>query len=133
MHGHLFLALCVAGIGLRSEAAGFPDPAVWPVQIEITAENAGKLRARPRESVSAKVRILNKEAHNAKVRLKGRGTFQSLDGKPSFTIELEKDVRREAFGLSKFHLNNSVEDPSFLKERIGSEIFEAAAIPTPRA
>ena len=132
MHARILLALSFAGLGLRAQAAGFERPAVWPVQIEISAENAAKLRAKPREAVSAKIRVIDAPVHDAKVRLKGQGTFQPLDDKPSFTIELGPDGQEKLHGLTKFHLNNSIEDPGFLKERIGSEMFERAGIPTPR-
>src|SRR6185437_7521161 len=35
-------------------------------------------------------------------------------------------------GIEKIHLNNSVEDPSFLDEFIGGELFRAAGVPAPR-
>src|SRR5204863_7513253 len=35
-------------------------------------------------------------------------------------------------GLRKIHLNNSVEDPSYLNEVLGSELFRAAGVPAPR-
>jgi spore coat protein H len=129
----VLVALVFAGALLRSGAEGFPGPAVWPVEIEISAERAEGLKKNPREYVAAKVRVFGEDVYEAAVRLKGRGSFEPLDGKPSFTIDFERFGKVVGpHGLTKIHLNNSVEDPSYLKERIGSEMFQSAGIPAPR-
>jgi spore coat protein H len=129
----LVFGLLLPATLLSAGAAGFASPAVWPVRIEISPENTAKLRAQPGEYVAANIQILDESALPARVKLKGHGSFQSLDEKPSLTISFDglRDAKA-AQGVRKIHLNNSVEDPSFLKEQIGSEIFERAGIPTPR-
>jgi spore coat protein H len=128
----LFLLTWVPALLARAEETRFPVPAVWPIQIEVSPQNAASLQARPREYVRATVRILETSV-DAAVRLKGRGTFQSLEGKPSFTIDFDRFTAGQRVpGLEKIHLNNSLEDPSYLKELIGSEAFQAAGIPAPR-
>jgi hypothetical protein len=68
------------------------------------------------------------------VRLKGRtGSFRRLDDKPAFTISCDQFVPGQRFrGSSKLHLNNSVEDPSYLNEELGGELFRAVGVPAPR-
>src|SRR5262249_24800029 len=68
------------------------------------------------------------------IHLKGStGSFRSLDDKPAFTLNFDRFSRGTRFhGLRKIHLNNSVEDPSYLNEMIGSELFRAAGVPAPR-
>jgi hypothetical protein len=69
------------------------------------------------------------------IHLKGQyGTFQGIDGRPSLTLNFDKYQKGQRFhGLDKLHLNNSGQDPSFLCEMIGRQLFEAAGIPTARA
>jgi spore coat protein H len=66
------------------------------------------------------------------VHLKGRGSFRPLEEKPGLTLDFGRYLPAQRFhGLRKIHLNNSVEDPSFVKEWIGSELFRAAGVPAP--
>ncbi|MEI7782098.1 MAG: CotH kinase family protein [Planctomycetota bacterium] len=68
------------------------------------------------------------------VRIKGGyGSARDLDDRPSLTLNMDKHVRGRRFhGLDKFHLNNSVQDDSLLRELLGSTIARAAGIPVPR-
>jgi spore coat protein H len=102
----------------------FDGAGVKTVRIEISERDIAQLRAAPRQAVSAKLRIDEGATEVVSVHLKGRGSFQTIDEKPSFTITRSSSP-------TKFHLNNSVEDPSYLKEKIGGEIFRAAGIPAP--
>jgi hypothetical protein len=81
------------------------------------------LRTHPRRSVSADVIVSGKTWREVLVRLKGSGTFQSIDEKPSLTIE---------FPECQIHLNNSADDPSALNEFIGAYLAHRANIPTTR-
>jgi hypothetical protein len=53
-----------------------------------------------------------------------------LDDKPGLTIKLGE---QSFHGLKKFHLNNSVQDDTYLSEWVCSDIFRQAGVPTPRA
>src|SRR5205814_289689 len=57
-----------------------------------------------------------------------------LRGLPAFTLNFDRFVPGQTFhGLKKVHLNNSVQDRTFLSEKISRELFEAAGVPVPRA
>ena len=92
------------------------------------------MRREPRKDVPATLREGNQVWTNVSVHLKGAvGSFRSLDDKPSLTLNFDRSATAPAYhGLSQIHLNNSVEDPTFLNERIGSELFAAAGVPVPR-
>jgi hypothetical protein len=72
---------------------------------------------------------------NVAVHLKGAaGSFRSVDDDPCFTLNFEKFASGQSFhGLHKLSLNNSVQDPSYMTEKICRELFEAAGVPAPRA
>ncbi len=64
------------------------------------------------------------------VRLKGIGSFQSLDGKAAFKLKFKKS---DAFlGLRKMTLNNMVQDPSMTHETLSYTLFRAAGVPASR-
>ena len=64
----------------------------------------------------------------------GPGSYRQLGDVPSFTVNFDRFAPGQTFhGMKKIHLNNSVQDRSFLSEKISRELFEAAGVPAPRA
>jgi hypothetical protein len=112
----------------------FADGVVWKVRIEIPKDGMAALRRDSRAYVRATVREGTNEWREAGVHLKGStGSFRPLDGKPAFTLSFDEFTPGQRFhGLTKIHLNNSVEDPSYLNEKLGAELFRAAGVPVPR-
>jgi hypothetical protein len=71
---------------------------------------------------------------NVAVHLKGSFTYQDIDRKPSLTLNFDKFAPGQRFhGLQKIHLNNSVQDPSYLSEALARELFMDLGVPCPRA
>lgn len=115
------------------------------IQIEIPEAGLAVLReynwrqspaTNPREDVRATVREGNTVYTNVAIHLKGSaGSFQPIDdAKPAFTLNFDKFAKGQRFhGLQKLHLNNSVQDPSYISEIICRELFMKAGIPSPRA
>lgn len=102
---------------------------VYRIALEISSENIERLRRNPRDNVPARIQVNDTASTEALVRLKGRGTFQPIDQKPSFT--LIPSTPAEPLNLSRFHLNNSAEDPTYLKEALGRHVFRSAGLPAP--
>lgn len=115
-------------------AALFTNRVVHRLQLTITPENVAALKASPRQSVRATLREGTNVFEPVAVHLKGSvGSFRGLDGKPAFTISLDKFAPAQRFhGHKKIHLNNSVEDASYLHEMLGGEFFRAAGVPAAR-
>jgi hypothetical protein len=140
-------ALCFVAAGLasgapaadspQSQASGaelFTGDKVVPFRIEVTPADLEALRKEPREFVKASVQTGPTTYTNVALHLKGRtGSFRGLDDKPALTLDFDKLAPTQRFhGLSRMHLNNSVEDPGYLNEAIGAELFRAAGIPAAR-
>ncbi|HSD89592.1 MAG TPA: CotH kinase family protein, partial [Kofleriaceae bacterium] len=70
----------------------------------------------------------------ADVGVKKKGFFGSLDAtKPSLKIKLDEYVvGQEYLGLEKLTLNNSHQDPSFVRTCLAYEVFSSAGIVAPR-
>ena len=111
----------------------FATHPVWRIEIELTPQNIERLRAESRSYVPASIRAFGEVFRDVGVRLKGTGSYRPLDDKPSFTLDFAKFVRGQALrGLQKIHLNNAVQDSTYLREQIGAELFLAAQVPVPR-
>jgi spore coat protein H len=106
---------------------------VHDLRIELAPEAVAALKHDPRTYVHARVRSGDKEWPDVAIHLKGAtGSFRPLGDKPGLTLDFDRFGQGQKFlGLTKVHLNNSVEDGSYLCELIGSELFRAAGIPAP--
>lgn len=142
---HLLLALVlVAGPGIARLRAG--DPAlesaaelfkrgeVLNVKVEIAPREWSALKADHRQDARCTVREGTNTYKSVGVHLKGAaGSFRELDDKPALTLTFNRFEPGLRFhGLRKIHLNNSVQDPSYLTELICGEMFEVAGVPAPR-
>ena len=68
------------------------------------------------------------------IKVKGAaGSSRELDDRPAFTLNANKHVKGQTFhGLDKFHLNNSVQDESYLNEWLCADIARDAKVPATR-
>lgn len=116
------------------EGAKFLPEALLPIALEIEPTAIELLRSHPREAVRATLQSGHDVPVPVSLRLKGStGSFRTIDDKPSWTITFTADhPDQRLHGLRRIYLNNAVEDPTYLHEQLGSEIFRAQSIPAPR-
>lgn len=113
----------------------FSTNGVWPLRIEISRVNLEALRRDARKYVPATVTVGETVYKDVAVHLKGAaGSFRGVDDKPALTLNFDKFTpSQKFFGLGKIHLNNSVQDRSYMTELICGQMFREAGVPTPRA
>lgn len=113
----------------------FASGKVVRLQIDLAETGRQQLLDKPREYVECRVVVDGKETwRKVGVKLKGSaGSFRELDDKPGLTLKLDKFGEQQTFhGLHKFHLNNGVQDDTYLAEWLGHEVFTTAGLPAPR-
>lgn len=140
--GFLVLAALAApaAVELRAPKSGdeatdalFAQTGVFRFKIELSTEAEAALKKDPRTYVKATVREGSQTYTNVAVRLKGNGSFQGLDKKPSLALKFNEFVQGQKFhGATKFFLNNSAQDASYLCESIAGHIFREAGVPAAR-
>jgi spore coat protein CotH len=113
----------------------FNQGAIPHFRIDIDQDSLRQLSHDPRTFVRADVQVDDTWYRDVGVHLKGRrGSFRSLGAKPGFSLKFNKFKKGQRFhGLEKIHLNNSVQDPSFMTEIICSQMFREAGVPAARA
>src|ERR1051325_9040335 len=122
----------------------FTNDVVLHLQIEIPAQSMAVLaqyewsrQGKPEErtSVGATVKEGTATFTNVAVHLKGAaGSFRPIDDKPGFTLNFDKFAKGQRFhGLEKLSLNNCVQDPSYISDKLCRELFARAGVPVPRA
>ncbi len=71
---------------------------------------------------------------NVGVRLKGNSSYSHPGNKKSFKIDFNEYVIGQNYdGLKKLNFSNGFKDPSFIREKIFSDICIKAGVPAPRA
>jgi spore coat protein CotH len=123
-----------SGAGAASSGDLFAQPKVHRIKIELGDSALESLRKDPKRYVKATVREGATTLADVGIRLKGSGTFQTVDKKPSFSIKFNEFVKGQEFhGRGRILLSNSHQDPTYLCEAIGGEIFRAAGVPAAKA
>ncbi len=124
-----------AGQEKTDETKGLCDgKKVIHLSIDLSPKDLDALRKEPRKYVKCTLTEGDAVYEGVGIHLKGGiGSFRKIDEKPSLTLNMDKFVDGQRFhGLDKFHLANSVQDPTYLSELIGSELFRAAGVPAAR-
>ncbi len=134
--------LAAAACGAAAEASGpalpgadlFTNGSIPRLRLQLSAQDLESLRRQARQFVPATLFEGTNVYPDVAVHLKGSlGSFRPLDDKPALTLDFCRlDQGRRFHGLRRIHLNNSVEDPSYTNEKLGSELFRAAGVPAPR-
>jgi hypothetical protein len=105
-------------------------------QFDLQISDAGiaSLRAAPATWVQATLTFEGRTYGPIGVNLKGTSSFQPIDQKPAFRVNINKFVKgARLFGLKEILLNNMVQDPSMIHERLAYWIGrQIGTVPTPR-
>ena len=67
------------------------------------------------------------------IRRKGRATWRDLDDKPSLKVKFTEFDSERFLGLTRLTLNNMVQDPSMMRERVAYHVYRALDVTAPLA
>ena len=111
------LAFC---LGQTPTDAFFSGP-VPEIRLQLAPDAENALRNEPRTYVKAQFRANGAKPVEIGIKIKGAaGSTRPYDDRPALTLNMDKYHRGQNFqGMDKFHLNNSVQDPTYLNELIG--------------
>jgi spore coat protein H len=119
----------------KAEAAAefFHEPAIRTFQFELSDAALSLLRQSPRSYVTGSVVEAGRILTNVAVRLRGNGSFRSLDDKPNFAVKFDQFATNQTYrGLEKLMFNNSVQDETRLAEFVSTQLFRDAGLPAAR-
>jgi spore coat protein H len=113
----------------------FEEGRIPRLRIEINPQQLQRLREDARRYAEATV-VEEGGATLGRVALKlkgAAGSFRDINDRPALTLNTDKFVPGQRFhDLEKFHLNNSVQDASYLNEWICWKLCQQAGMPAPR-
>lgn len=124
------LACC---LGQTPSDAFFSGP-IPEIRLLLAPDAENALRNDPRTYVKAQFSANGAKPVEIGIKIKGAaGSTRPYDDRPALTLNMDKYHRGQNYqGMDKFHLNNSVQDPTYLNELIGSTISLAAKVPATR-
>lgn len=104
------------------------------LKIEIKGTNLTALERNDRAYARATLRDGETVYKDIAIHLKGAaGSRRDLHDRPALTINFDRFQDHQKFhGLEKIHLNNSVQDQSYMTELLCGELFRAAGVPAAR-
>ncbi|MFM8274952.1 MAG: CotH kinase family protein [Gemmata sp.] len=107
---------------------------VHDLSITVDKKQLDALNKDPRKYVKCALKEGDTEFSDVGIHLKGAaGSWRDFNDKPGLTLNMDKFVDDQLYnGLDKWHLANSVQDPSYLSELICGEIMMAAGVPAAR-
>jgi spore coat protein H len=114
--------------------AMFRTPQVLDLTIELDKSSAESLRKEPRKYVKCVLKEGDTKYKDLGIHIKGSAvSLRGFDDKPNLTLNMDKFVDGQRFhGMDKFHLANSVQAPTYLRELICGELDRAAGVPVAR-
>jgi spore coat protein CotH len=111
----------------------FIQTKVIQIRIDLPPASLESLKLDPKKYVRATLKEGSAIHADVGVRLKGNGSFQSLEQKPSLALKFNEFVSGEKFhGHGKLFFENSHQDPALLCAFLGGEVFRASNVPAPR-
>ena len=126
-----------SGAGWESLPAGevFEAAPLRRIKVEVAGKELTRLREDNRRYVRGTFWDGDTMVRDVGVHLKGAaGSFRGLEDRPALTVNFDKFVPDQHWhGLQKIHLNNSVQDGSYLTENLCGELFRQAGVPAARA
>jgi spore coat protein H len=110
----------------------FDSTIVHQVAITVDASHLDQLAVDLDNRVPCTIVYDGETIENAGIRQKGN-TAVALAGKPSFSVRFDEFVdKSDLQGLNKILLNNSEQDPSFMREKLGADAHTRVGLPTAR-
>lgn len=118
---------------LQGDSA-FDAPSVPEWKLVVSEAAQDQLRTAPREYVECEWRAQGQAPIRVAIKLKGAaGSYRDWDDRPGLTVNAAKfNSQHRVFGMKKFHLNNAVQDETYLSEWLGAEFFRAVGVEVPR-
>lgn len=125
-----------AGSGAEERAAFFDAGTIPALHLTVAKEDLDSLRRDGRKYVKAQLKEGDGKATypDVAIRIKGSsGSQRSIDDKAALTLNMDEFEDGQRFHrMEKLHLNNCVQDPSYVSELLVGEMYRAAGVPAAR-
>jgi hypothetical protein len=112
----------------------FDASTVHEVTLTVSEESIAELTADPGNFAIADLSVDGVAMPGVGLRMRGDGTTERWDGKPSFRIDLRKFLNCEPFAsVDELVLNAGEDDPTGAREVISTQLLDGMGVVVPRA
>lgn len=123
--------------GQRDESDDFFDQGQIPqIKITVSEKEMQKWRGDIRKYVSCTIEENGKTTfERVSIKAKGAaGSFRDINDRPALTLNFSRENKGQRFhALHKIHLNNSVQDDTYISEWLCSQLCKETGVPAARA
>lgn len=122
------------GASAPDSTAELFDPEKLPrFDITLSDDAQASLGTAPTTYVKGTLKYGDTTLQDVGIRIKGEASMRTLNSKTAFKIKLDQFVAKQhLLGMHGLTLNNMVQDPSFIAERLTYQVYRAAKLPAPR-
>jgi spore coat protein H len=128
---------CMSATTRASYAPGaefFNEPTFRTFRFELPPAELARLNASPRSYATSQVEEAERVLTNVAIRLRGHGSFRSLEEKPNFSVKFDEWKAAQSYrGLGKLMFNNASQDSTWFAEFVARGLFRDAGVPAARA
>lgn len=111
----------------------FTEPTLRAFTVEVSESELVRLRQSPRAYVTGQVVEAAQVLTNVGIRLRGHGSFRTVDEKPNFTLKFDEFTRNQTYrGLTKLMLHNATQDQTGFADFVARPLFTDAGLPSTR-
>jgi spore coat protein CotH len=125
---------CSGGEESDPTASAFDRSVLHRIEITVASEHLSELETSLDARVPCTITYDGETVEEAGIRQKGNlNSVTSLTSKPSFSVKFDEfDKYGQVFGLNKILLNSAGQDPTFLRDQLGSDMYARAGLPAAR-
>src|SRR5215204_5375450 len=128
------LLLCMAAEAAAQEMEEFfDDGVVHEIRLTINSKDWTALKTNFKENIYYPCSLQWRGVNVTNVGIRSRGLGSRSGTKPGLRVDIDRYAADQTFvGLKSFVLDNLVQDPSMLRERLAMAFFRRMGLPAPR-
>ena len=131
----LVLALLCAArtASAQSMEEFFDDSVVHDIRLSLNSKDWAALKQNYKENIYYPAALKWRDVNVSNVGIRSRGLGSRSATKPGLRVDIDRYNANQTFiGLKSFVLDNLVQDPSMLRERLSMAFFRRLGLPAPR-
>ena len=129
----LGLAVCAPGAAAQSMEDFFNDSVVHELRLTLNSRDWAALKEKFAENIYYPTTLQWQDVTVRNVGIRSRGLGSRSGTKPGLRVDIDRYAADQTFlGLKSFVLDNLVQDPSMLRERLAMAFFRRMGLPAPR-
>ena len=127
------LVLAASSAAAQSTEEFFDDSVVHELRLTLNSKDWSALKQNYKENIYYPTSLVWRGVTVSNVGIRSRGLGSRSGTKPGLRVDMDRYSANQTFlGMKSFVLDNLVQDPSMLRERLAMAFFRRMGLPAPR-